>query len=110
MGTPQTVLLGNARDGKRLAGKTCRQDVVLWDSVCGQVPNIAKGLFPEICLVGLLCVFVPVAGQHAPTLRSFKSETYAAYATKQVNKCLRSRSHLRFLGHTIFMFPSASEI
>ena len=82
----ETVLLGDAREAERLAGKATAQDVEPGDVGHSDGMDVAMRFLPEIRLVGLLTEFVPVAGEDALRTRSFKGDAEPANAAKQINE------------------------
>jgi hypothetical protein len=101
----ETVLLGDAREAERLAGKATAQDVELWDVGHSDGMDVAMRLLSEIRLVGLLTEFVPVAGEDALRSRTLEGDAEPADAAKQINEPqqLWFVCAVRAIGKRVFM-------
>jgi hypothetical protein len=87
VGTTKAVLLGDARDGERLAGKAGRQQVVPRDAVDqARRVDVARREFPMPCLVGALGLGIPFTGEHTAATERLEAEPHAADAREEIDE------------------------
>ena len=73
-------------NAKGLARKSSKQYVVIGNVGGFYLGNIANRSFPEVSLIGMLGVLVPIATEYALASEFLKGNSHAAYPCKQVNE------------------------
>ena len=78
---------GNTSKRERLTWKSCYQDVVSRDIVCGNTGNISIGEVPEIGCISLLGELIPFRAENSTRPSCFKADTAAADSCEKIDKC-----------------------
>ncbi len=99
MRAPQRVLLRHARDREGLAREATQQQVVLGDQrgIGGIVVDVARQrmIVAEVQRIRLLCMAIPLRGEHAVPAYSLKADPQAADSGKQVDEAEGHRARRR---------------
>lgn len=90
MSSTESVLFGDTRKRKGLAREAAYEDVVVWNGVKWDSPNVASNVcffFVEVGGVGLASVLIPLTRKNTLSANVFEAFADTANAGEEVDKC-----------------------